>query len=214
MTEQKTETQHEHIVEQYFNLIRELRAGKQFAIQALTDLWDADGVFEFAGAPPVTGTFKGKAAIQTLYKNRCNSAGMPLKLEVKGLQEEAGAWSAPSCLVLDGPSLSGFDQRTPHCSNNSPRSQSKPADIVHCQSLRLKSRRVLMFGRDNDLQTTDLAIFEGECMAASNFETSSVLFDRPECPRRLKEHLRGQGIFFSPPSPQNSLTDSYKITVQ
>lgn len=81
MAEQKQTTHNENIVEQYFKIIRELRAGNAAAVEQLTALWDPDGVFEFAGAPPVTGTFKGRVAIQTLYNNRAKAAGMPLKLE-------------------------------------------------------------------------------------------------------------------------------------
>ena len=89
MAEQKANTQHEKIVEQYFKLIRDLRAGRQSAVEELTALWDPDGVFEFAGAPPVTGTFKGKVAIQTLYNNRVKAVGMPLRLEAKAAHQEA-----------------------------------------------------------------------------------------------------------------------------
>jgi hypothetical protein len=45
------------------------------------DLWDPEGTFEFAGSSPVVATFKGAAAIRTLYKNRLNSSGMPLAIE-------------------------------------------------------------------------------------------------------------------------------------
>jgi ketosteroid isomerase-like protein len=80
---------HERIVERYFDLVRELRAGKEPAVEELTSLWDPDGVFEFAGAPPVTGTFKGRVAIQTLYSNRVKVAGMPLRLEAEIPVQEA-----------------------------------------------------------------------------------------------------------------------------
>jgi len=89
MAEQTPNTHNEKIVEQYFKLIRELRSGKAAAVEELTALWDPDGVFEFAGAPPVTGTFKGKVAIQTLYSNRVKATGMPLKLEAKAAHQEA-----------------------------------------------------------------------------------------------------------------------------
>ncbi|MCC0057801.1 MAG: nuclear transport factor 2 family protein [Hyphomicrobiaceae bacterium] len=72
--------QHEELVDRYFGYIRELRAGDEEAVDRLVDLWDEDGVFEFAGASPVVGTFKGRNAIHTLYKNRVKSCGMPLKL--------------------------------------------------------------------------------------------------------------------------------------
>jgi hypothetical protein len=72
---------HEQIVQDYFELIKELRAGKEEAVDKLTDLWDVDGTFEFAGAPPVTGTFHGRTAIHVLYKNRVKASGMPLRLD-------------------------------------------------------------------------------------------------------------------------------------
>jgi ketosteroid isomerase-like protein len=68
-------------VKDYFSYIRDLRSGKQEAVDKLIALWDADGVFEFAGAPPLTAKFEGRNAIHVLYKNRLNSSGMPLKLE-------------------------------------------------------------------------------------------------------------------------------------
>ncbi len=69
------------LVETYFAYIKELRAGEESAVEKLVELWDSDGVFEFHGAPPVTGTFTGRNAIHTLYKNRFLANGMPLKLE-------------------------------------------------------------------------------------------------------------------------------------
>jgi hypothetical protein len=68
------------LIDRYFSYIRDLRAGKEEAVDKLLDLWDEDGVFEFAGAPPVVGTFKGRNAIHALYKNRANASGMSLKL--------------------------------------------------------------------------------------------------------------------------------------
>ncbi|TPJ54851.1 hypothetical protein [Mesorhizobium sp. B2-6-4] len=70
----------EDVVTRYFEYIRELRNGQREAVDKLVDLWDDEGVFEFAGAPPVTGTYKGKNAIHVLYKNRVAACGMPLSL--------------------------------------------------------------------------------------------------------------------------------------
>lgn len=70
----------QELVERYFDYVRDLRAGKEEAVDKLVDLWDEDGVFEFAGAPPVVGTFKGRNAIHALYKNRMKASGMPLGL--------------------------------------------------------------------------------------------------------------------------------------
>jgi ketosteroid isomerase-like protein len=72
---------HEQVVRDYFEYIKELRAGREEAVEKLTNLWDADGTFEFAGAPPVTGTYHGRTAIQVLYKNRAKAAGMPLHVD-------------------------------------------------------------------------------------------------------------------------------------
>jgi hypothetical protein len=69
------------VIDLYFSYIRDLRNGKVEAVEKLIGLWDEDGVFEFAGAAPVTGTYKGRNAIHVLYKNRVNACGMPLKLE-------------------------------------------------------------------------------------------------------------------------------------
>ncbi|MBS0448009.1 MAG: hypothetical protein JSR59_18915 [Proteobacteria bacterium] len=68
-------------IDRYFSYIRALRNGDEQAVQKLVDLWDEDGVFEFAGAAPLTATFKGRNAIHVLYKNRVAACGMPLKLE-------------------------------------------------------------------------------------------------------------------------------------
>jgi hypothetical protein len=70
----------EDLIDRYFGYIRDLRAGKEEAVDCLVDMWDEDGVFEFAGAPPVVGTFKGRNAIHALYKNRVKASAMPLKL--------------------------------------------------------------------------------------------------------------------------------------
>lgn len=75
----------QEIVKRYFQYIRELRNGQQEAVDKLIDLWDKDGVFEFAGAEPVTGTYKGRNAIHVLYKNRVKACGMLLRLEGKEL---------------------------------------------------------------------------------------------------------------------------------
>lgn len=81
------------MVDRYFELIRELRIGEQEAVEKLLDLWSDDGVFEFAGAEPVTGIYKGKNAIHVLYKNRVAACGMPLKL--------VGAAAATAALARD-----------------------------------------------------------------------------------------------------------------
>lgn len=78
----------EEFVNKYFQLVDELRKGNEKAVSQLVDMWDPDGTFEFAGAPPVSGTFHGIAAIHTLYKNRFDANGMPLKLEAKDLKTE------------------------------------------------------------------------------------------------------------------------------
>lgn len=83
---------HEDLVHKYFDLIRELRTGVEGAPERLRELWDPDGVFEFAGSPPVTGTFTGINAITVLYQNRFAANGMPLRLQ--GLHDEQDAEDA------------------------------------------------------------------------------------------------------------------------
>ena len=82
-------TEHEELVRTYFELIRELRTGVEGAPDRLRELWDPDGVFEFAGSPPVTGTFVGINAITVLYHNRFAANGMPLTLQGTGTGEAA-----------------------------------------------------------------------------------------------------------------------------
>lgn len=71
---------HEDTVHTYFDLIREMRRGDEDAVEKLMELWDADGVFEFSGAPPVTGSFTGALAIRALYKNRAHSHRMGIRI--------------------------------------------------------------------------------------------------------------------------------------
>jgi len=77
------------IVERYFQLISDLRNGDETAIEKLGDLWHEESVFEFAGAPPVVGTFTGKMAITALYRNRFFANGMDLTLGDKDHLREA-----------------------------------------------------------------------------------------------------------------------------
>jgi hypothetical protein len=46
----------EKVVKTYFELIRSLRAGDETSVPRLMELWDPDGTFDFAGAPPLVGT--------------------------------------------------------------------------------------------------------------------------------------------------------------
>lgn len=82
--EKKRKAKNEELVHTYFELIRDLRAGDEQAVEKLLSLWDQDGTFDFCGSQPVTGTFKGLTAIHTLYKNRVKAVGMPLVLEGEG----------------------------------------------------------------------------------------------------------------------------------
>ena len=81
MNREPAETSHEKVAQAYFHHIRDLRSGKSGAVEQLLDLWDEDGTFEFAGSPPVTGTFQGRNALQAFYKNRLQSQRMTVKLE-------------------------------------------------------------------------------------------------------------------------------------
>ena len=57
------------------------------APERLLELWDPEGTFEFAGSPPVTGTFTGINAISVLYRNRFAASGMPLRLQGNGKED-------------------------------------------------------------------------------------------------------------------------------
>lgn len=81
---ERVDERHEKLVEEYFRQIRDLRSGKEQAVERLVEMWDDDGRFEFAGAPPVVGTFEGRNAIHVLYRNRLLANGM--KLKVRGKQ--------------------------------------------------------------------------------------------------------------------------------
>lgn len=85
----------EYLVRSYFSHIKDLRSGKPGAVEALVELWDPDGTFEFAGSPPVTGTFHGANAIHALYQNRFRSNGMKMRFD-------AGAAGAPGQEVALG----------------------------------------------------------------------------------------------------------------
>jgi ketosteroid isomerase-like protein len=91
MAIEPTAGEHDGTIRTYFDRIRDLRSGRDGAVEALMELWDDDGVFEFAGSPPVTGTFRGKNAIQVLYKNRFNASGMPLRLEATDKEGDRAA---------------------------------------------------------------------------------------------------------------------------
>lgn len=97
MADVRSNDENEKIADRYFEHIRELRRGVEGAAERLRDLWDEDGVFEFVGAPPVTGTFTGRNAIYVLYKNRFRANRMPLVLDGAGVPSQAsrsGGWEA------------------------------------------------------------------------------------------------------------------------
>jgi ketosteroid isomerase-like protein len=81
MAKQSARSNNEKTVKNYFAYIRDLRNGKAGSVENLVELWDIDGTFEFAGAPPVTGTFQGRTAIRVLYQNRFKANGMTLTLQ-------------------------------------------------------------------------------------------------------------------------------------
>jgi ketosteroid isomerase-like protein len=78
----------EKLVDTYFKLIRALRSGDEKSVPRLMEMWDPDGTFEFAGAPPLVGTFKGAVAIQTLYDNRVKTTGMKVQLETRSAKAQ------------------------------------------------------------------------------------------------------------------------------
>ena len=75
-------TKNTKLVKEYFKLIGQLRRGDESSVEKLMNLWHPDGVFEFAGSPPVVGTFKGHLAINTLYQNRLRASGMKVNLDM------------------------------------------------------------------------------------------------------------------------------------
>ena len=77
-----TQRTNEKLVKTYFSYIHDLRTGVPGSVEKLVDLWTQDGTFEFAGSPPVVGSFHGRAAIQALYKNRFAANKMPIALEM------------------------------------------------------------------------------------------------------------------------------------
>ncbi|MBL0212257.1 MAG: nuclear transport factor 2 family protein [Holophagaceae bacterium] len=81
----------EKLVDDYFQAIKDLRAGDPSSVEQLVGMWDEDGVFEFAGSPPITGIFRGRMAIHTLYKNRLLASGMPVRLKATGKRADQAA---------------------------------------------------------------------------------------------------------------------------
>lgn len=76
-------TKNANVAKEYFALIGKLRNGDETSVEKLMNLWHSDGIFEFAGSPPLVGSFKGSLAIHTLYHNRLKSNGMKLNLGEK-----------------------------------------------------------------------------------------------------------------------------------
>ncbi len=89
------------IVNNYFDLIGDLRSGTTSSVDSLMALWDPEGTFEFAGASPVVATYKGAVAINTLYKNRLNSSGMAVELETTTGQPDSTTLGTVSTTVLN-----------------------------------------------------------------------------------------------------------------
>jgi hypothetical protein len=71
----------EQLVGNYFHLIQQLRSGVEGSVDRLVEMWHPEGTFEFAGAPPVTGTYMGRNAIHVLYRNRLLANGMRLRIK-------------------------------------------------------------------------------------------------------------------------------------
>jgi ketosteroid isomerase-like protein len=86
------------LIERYFAYVRDLRAGKEGAVEKLMSLWHPKGVFEFTGTPEIESEYRGLAAIQTLYTNRFRANGMGLSLGARSSAE--GATSAQRFAVL------------------------------------------------------------------------------------------------------------------
>ncbi len=93
MTTAAADTRDE-VVERYFTHISDLRRGVEGSVDHLMELWDADGTFEFAGSPPVTGAFHGGVAIRTLYQNRFRQNNMSVLLDREGEALKGGEGKA------------------------------------------------------------------------------------------------------------------------
>ena len=76
-----TGEQHLSTIQKYFEELNKVYTREPGAVERLLELWNDDGVFEFCGAPPVTGVFHGKNAVHVLYKNRFHLRGMPVTLQ-------------------------------------------------------------------------------------------------------------------------------------
>lgn len=72
------------LVTQFFEYMDAFHRGDESAIEKMLDIWDDEGSFEFAGAYPLVGEFRGRAALNVLFKNLANSSSMPVLLEKKG----------------------------------------------------------------------------------------------------------------------------------
>ena len=79
----------EKVVDLYFHFVRGLRNGMADAVDQRVDMWDTDGVLEFAGEPPLNAKFVGRTAIHTLYRNRLYARNMPVHLEGKSTKQSA-----------------------------------------------------------------------------------------------------------------------------
>jgi ketosteroid isomerase-like protein len=67
-------------IQKYFEDLNKVYTREPGAVERLLDLWTDDGVFEFCGAPPVTGVFHGKNAVHVLYTSRFRLQGMTVTL--------------------------------------------------------------------------------------------------------------------------------------
>jgi len=70
-----------NVVETFFSYLGKLHEGDESVVEKVVELWDDEGVWEFLGAYPSEGKFKGKVALQVLFKNLAHSATMPVFLE-------------------------------------------------------------------------------------------------------------------------------------
>ena len=71
------------------------------------ELWDHEGTFDFAGSPPLVGTFKGALAIQTLYLNRVKTPGMKLYGDSLAKAQDVTLGVVDTKRLISGPMATG-----------------------------------------------------------------------------------------------------------
>jgi hypothetical protein len=66
------------LMDTFVDRIKELHAGKKESVGKMLELWDQDGLWEYAGPPPLVGSFRGTVALNVLFKNLTTVSEMEL----------------------------------------------------------------------------------------------------------------------------------------